>query len=84
MIKQTVFFGVLLCVLALVFIWSAIHPYDYFTWFLEVLPAIIALPILYFTYQKFPLTKLSVRFNSNSRDYLDGWRALYLCASAYQ
>jgi putative membrane protein len=58
MIKQTGFFGVLLCVLALVFIWSAIRPHDYFTWFLEVLPVIIVLPILIFSYQKFPLTHL--------------------------
>lgn len=42
----------------LVFIWSAIRPHDYFTWFLEVFPAIIALPILFFTYKKFPLTRL--------------------------
>jgi putative membrane protein len=58
MIKQTGFFGVLLCVLALVFIWSAIRPHDYFTWFLEVFPVIIVLPILIFSYQKFPLTHL--------------------------
>jgi putative membrane protein len=42
----------------LVFIWSAIRSHDYFTWFLEVFPAIIALPILFFTYKKFPLTRL--------------------------
>jgi putative membrane protein len=42
----------------LVFIWSAIHPHDGFTWFLEVAPALIALPILFFTYKKFPLTPL--------------------------
>jgi putative membrane protein len=42
----------------LVFIWSAARPHDYFTWFLEVFPAIIALPILFFTYKKFPLTRL--------------------------
>jgi putative membrane protein len=40
------------------FIWSAINPKDYFTWFLEVLPAIIALFILAFTYKKFKLTPL--------------------------
>ncbi len=39
-------------------VWSAIRPHDYFTWFLEVFPAIIALPILLFTYKQFPLTKL--------------------------
>lgn len=38
--------------------WSAIRPHDYFTWFLEVFPAIIALPILLFTHKQFPLTKL--------------------------
>jgi putative membrane protein len=37
---------------------SAIHPYNYFTWFLEVVPALIALPILLFTYKRFPLTNL--------------------------
>jgi putative membrane protein len=38
--------------------WSAIQPYDYFTWFLEVVPALIAVPILLLTYRRFPLTKL--------------------------
>ena len=56
--KQKIHFCFLLTVLALIFIWSAIHPYDYFTWFLEVSPVIIALPILVFTYKKFPLTPL--------------------------
>ena len=40
------------------FIWSAIEPKDYFTWFLEVLPAILGLVILGLTYRKFPLTRL--------------------------
>ncbi|MEQ1598796.1 MAG: DUF2238 domain-containing protein [Methylotenera sp.] len=58
MIKQMDFFGVLLLVFGSVFIWSAIRPHDYFTWFLEVFPAIVALPILFFSFQKFPLTPL--------------------------
>ncbi len=41
-----------------VFIWSAIHPKDLFTWFLEVLPAVIAIAILASTYHSFPLTPL--------------------------
>ena len=41
-----------------VFAWSAIRPHDVFTWFLEVAPTLIALPILFFTYKKFPLTPL--------------------------
>jgi putative membrane protein len=58
MTKQKSFFGVLLLVFGAVFTWSAIHPHDYFIWFLEVFPAIIALPILFFSYQRFPLTPL--------------------------
>ncbi len=58
MLKQADFFKVLLCLPVLVFIWSAIRPHDYFTWFLEVFPVIIALPILIFSYQKFQLTNL--------------------------
>jgi putative membrane protein len=40
------------------FIWSAIHPHDYFTWFLEVFPVLIAIPLLVMTHSKFPLTNL--------------------------
>jgi putative membrane protein len=32
---------------------SGINPHDYFTWFLEVIPALIALAILIVTYKKF-------------------------------
>lgn len=39
-------------------IWSGIAPKDYFTWFLEVLPAIIGAGVLLFTYQSFRLTPL--------------------------
>lgn len=42
-----------------VLIWSAIAPKDRFTWFLEVLPALIALPVLAFTRRRFPLTPLT-------------------------
>jgi len=40
------------------FIWSAIAPHDYFTWFLEVFPVLIALPLLLLTQRRFPLTNL--------------------------
>lgn len=56
--NKKIFFISLLTILSVVFVWSAIKPYDFFTWLLEVLPVIIALPILFFTYQKFPLTRL--------------------------
>ena len=42
-----------------ILIWSAIQPVDYFTWFLEVLPALIGLAILILTYRKFKLTRLA-------------------------
>ncbi len=41
-----------------VLIWSAINPKDLFTWFLEVIPALIGFVILVLTYKKFPLTPL--------------------------
>jgi putative membrane protein len=52
------FFSSLLLLFFLVFLWSAIEPNDRLTWLLEVLPTIIALPILWVSYQKFPLTHL--------------------------
>ncbi len=43
----------------IVLIWSAIRPADYFTWFLEVLPAILGLGIIILTYKKFRLSHLA-------------------------
>jgi putative membrane protein len=41
-----------------VFVWSAIAPKDYFTWLLEVFPALFALFLIGFSYKRFPLTPL--------------------------
>lgn len=41
---------------------SAINPHDYFTWFLEVLPGLVALLILIFTYSRFKFTTLTYWF----------------------
>lgn len=49
---------IFLLIYFIVFIWSAINPKDYFTWFLEVFPAIVALIILTFTYKNFKFTPL--------------------------
>ncbi len=54
MIKTFTWLAIYLAVL----IWSAIHPKDMFTWFLEVVPALIGLVVLALTYKKFPLTPL--------------------------
>lgn len=37
---------------------SAISPYERLTWLMEVMPVLIALPVLAFTYKRFPLTNL--------------------------
>lgn len=37
---------------------SAIQPYDYYTWLLEVAPSLIALPILLLTYRRFRLSNV--------------------------
>jgi putative membrane protein len=41
-----------------VFAWSAIHPKDYFTWLLEVAPAIIGLTLPALTWRRFRFTPL--------------------------
>ena len=48
----------LLALFALVFVWSAIRPHDYFTWGLEVFPAVIGVALLIATRRSFPLTPL--------------------------
>ena len=50
--------GIWLLVFMGVLAWSAVEPKDYFTWFLEVVPALIALPLLAATRRRFPLTPL--------------------------
>ncbi len=47
-----------LAMFLVVLIWSGIQPHDIFTWFLEVLPALIGLVVLAFTRKDFPLTPL--------------------------
>ena len=45
--------AVLLCGFTVVLAWSAVHPHDYFTWALEIFPAILALAALAITYRRF-------------------------------
>src|SRR3954469_21193667 len=37
---------------------SAIHPYDVATWWMEVFPIFVAVPVLLATWRRFPLTPL--------------------------
>ena len=45
-------------VTAAVFVWSGIGPHDRYTWWLEVLPVLIVLPMLWATYRRFRLTRM--------------------------
>jgi putative membrane protein len=46
-------------VIAAVLVWSGIAPKDRFTWFLEIVPALIAWPLLALTYGKLRFTSLT-------------------------
>jgi putative membrane protein len=52
---RTIWFIIFFAVLT----WSGINPKDQFTWLLEVLPALIGIIILAFTYNRFRLTTLT-------------------------
>lgn len=49
----------LLLVVAVALVWSSIGPKDRTTWWLEVLPIFIAVPLLLLTYRRFPFTRLA-------------------------
>lgn len=53
------YYAVLLTMLGAVSVWSAIQPHDRFTWYLEVFPVMLALPILLLTYKRFPFSRLA-------------------------
>jgi putative membrane protein len=53
--------AVLLALLGVALLLSGLHPHDRFTWFLEVVPVLIGVPILIATYRRFPLTPLAYR-----------------------
>jgi putative membrane protein len=48
----------LLVSLVAILVWSGIGPHDRFTWFLEVAPVLIGVPILIYVYPRFRLTRL--------------------------
>lgn len=53
------YYAILLTMLGVASVWSAIQPHDRFTWYLEVFPVMIALPILLLTYKRFPFSRLA-------------------------
>jgi putative membrane protein len=50
---------ILLLLVLVVLVWSGIGPYDRLTWFLEVVPVLIAIPLLLLTAHRMPLTRLA-------------------------
>jgi len=56
--KNTGLTKTLLILTLIILLWSNIGPKDRLTWFLEVAPVLIALPLLTYTWQSFPLTPL--------------------------
>lgn len=58
MLKEHRSLIVFLLLFSTVLIWSAIHPFDRFTWWLEVIPALIGVLILLFSYRFFTFTTL--------------------------
>ncbi len=52
----------LLFIVFAVLIWSGINPYDRGDWWLEIMPFLIAFPILLFTYGRFTLSNLVYTF----------------------
>ena len=49
----------LLAAVAVALVVSGIRPYDRLTWWLEVLPVLVAVPLLVATHRRFPLTPLA-------------------------
>lgn len=51
-------FGAFVLVALVGLVWSGIGPHDRLTWWLEVFPVVVALPLLALTLRRFPLTWL--------------------------
>ena len=50
--------GLLLATVLMLLAISAIRPHDYFTWFLEVAPVLIGVPLLIWTYRTISVSQL--------------------------
>lgn len=51
--------GIWVLIFGATLLWSAINPEDYFTWALEVAPALVAILVMALTRKRFPLTELA-------------------------
>lgn len=55
--RETRLFG-LAAVLVALLLWSGYQPYDRLTWVMEVMPVMVALPLMIWSYRRLPLTSL--------------------------
>ena len=58
--SQTLVFAAV--ILFALLVWSGLRPFDRITWMMEVAPVVIALPVLWATYHRYPLTNLLYLF----------------------
>jgi putative membrane protein len=58
MTQRSTWLTVLLLATLAALVTSGVNPYDRLTWWMEVMPVLIALPLLFFTRRIFPLTPL--------------------------
>jgi putative membrane protein len=56
--ERDVLGAALVALVLVVLAWSGIRPHDRFTWFMEVFPVLLGLPVLLLTHRRFPLTPL--------------------------
>ncbi|MFN7727981.1 MAG: DUF2238 domain-containing protein [Bdellovibrio sp.] len=49
---------IMFVLVALVFIWSGIDPYDRFTWVMEVFPVVVGAPLLIYVMRKYGVTQV--------------------------
>lgn len=57
-IKRHIIPAVCLALTFVILTWSGIAPYDRVTWYMEVAPVIIVIPVLWLSYERFPLSTL--------------------------
>lgn len=69
-------------VLALLLVVSGIRPFDHTTWVLEVFPILIAMPVLWATYRRFPADQSPLRADLLPRRRSYGWWRLLIRKSA--
>lgn len=80
--KPAHFFLTLFAVFLIFFIWSAVNPLDRLTWFLELAPTLIALPVLFLSYKKVSTHTITLQFDFSACHYSRYRWSLDLCRSS--